>query len=155
MPIRPSITRPILNIGLRDMSQDLRDRLEALESEKKRLSVALELVQDKIAITEQMLALETAESVVPAKPSLPRLKPSKPLQDIHSMVRGLLLKGVTNKDEIIEAVERKGHEKPGRSVNAALMTFKRYGHVDPQGPDGREFVLTDTGREALKREEGS
>lgn len=152
MAIRRRITQPNQTGLFSDVSDSLRTRLQSLDLEEEQALKVLDGIRQKKEAYARLLELEGSESKTPAQAFIPRLKPSKPKQDVHSLVRDLLLKGIFNKDKIIEAVEDEGHEKPGRSVNAALMTFKRYGHVDPQGADGRDFVLTSTGRDALRRE---
>jgi hypothetical protein len=131
-------------LGTRDLTQELRARLIALESEEEAALAALARIKEKKEATARLLELEDGEK------AQFRPKPKR-LREVHEIVREKLLAGMTNKDEIIEAVEAEGHEKPGRSVNASLMTFKRYGHVEQ---DDREFVVTLKGKDALSREAG-
>ena len=115
---RPFMGSATTLIPMRDLTDDLRARLAALKSEAEAARNRLEILDDKIEATERMLELEEADRTItrPFKP--------KRLREIHEIVREQLLKGETNKDRIIAAVEKEGHEKPGRSVNASLMTSR-------------------------------
>jgi hypothetical protein len=144
MAIRKRLTSQPRPSSLLDLSDGIRTRLQALESEEETVLKALAAIREKKQAYTRLLELEEGES----RPVPVKAKPKR-LREVHAIVREKLLEGITNKDEIIAAVEEEGHEKPGRSVNAALMNFKRFGHVEV---DGREFNLTASGKDALRRD---
>jgi hypothetical protein len=113
---------------MRDIRDDLRERLRTIEDERAALQAAMKAKGDEALAIMQLLDFE--DKRFPAESADASPPPEKPAADfIVDLARDQRL----SKDEIRDALERAGYlrgaETPGRVVHATLVNLERANRI--------------------------
>jgi hypothetical protein len=109
---------------IRDIRQDLRERLRALETQRDKLHVDLKEAEQQIGVLMNMLEIEDRR--FPPQASSDQQKPTKRLSDFIFEELG---RRRMTKEEIKIAAEKNGYENVGRGVHVTLVNMEKSGRI--------------------------
>jgi hypothetical protein len=121
---------------IRDIRDDLRDRIGRLEDEADRLQRVLAELIEQRALCARLLEIEDAHF----QRSLPSLE-TPPAEPLMEHLTQLLSRRPRTKEELIEMAVQSRHvpqDLAGRAVHATLLNMQRAGRI-MAGPDGKFF----------------
>lgn len=141
---------------MRDIRDDLRERLQGIDAQRDGLRKSLEALDSEREIVLKMLEFETKRHAYSAQGALTPEARSAALKaavakladnaiqlssrPILTLVEGLLEKGAYTKDELRAEAETAGmftgNEAPGRIIHAMVMNLERHGRIR-QRADGK------------------
>jgi hypothetical protein len=111
---------------MRDIREDLRERLSSLEAKRAEHHAALKELDEQAAAVMRMLDIEDREFPEQQPKGGPAPTPTKVLSDFIYEELG---RRRMNKAEIKVAAERAGYENVGRAVHLTLVNMARFGRV--------------------------
>jgi hypothetical protein len=109
---------------IRDIRQDLRERLRTLEAQRDKLHVELKEAEQQIGVLMHMLEIEDRRFADKA-PSEVR----KPMTKLSDFIYGELGRRRMTKEEVKIVAERAGYENVGRGVHLTLVNMEKSGRI--------------------------
>lgn len=130
------MTELIALVGtMRDLRQELTERLRELEAQRDGFHTELKRVEDEIGVVLKMLDFEDRR--FPKQQPKEIHRPTDPLGDfIYREIERRRM----NKNEIKITAERAGYENVGRAVHLTLVNLERFGRIRV-GSDGKYEIL--------------